>query len=70
MSETDEVGRKDPTARLESALERIATAVQARREAGDLPTPVMMEVSARLDGLIKQVRGALQPAVPATGSEG
>lgn len=61
MSETDETGRKDPTARLEVALERIANAVGTRKPAGRMPPDVTMEVAARLDVLIRQLRGVLQP---------
>ena len=60
MSETEDAGRRDPTARLEAALERIGAAVAARRPAG-LPPPVTMEVAARLDMLIRQIRGVLGP---------
>ena len=61
MSESEDAGRKDPTARLESALERIAAAVATRKPAGNLPPPVTMEVAARLDTLIRQIRGVLGP---------
>ena len=62
MSDTEDTGRKDPTARLETALERIAAAVARRKPAGDLPPPVTMEVAARPDTLIRQIRGVLGPS--------
>ena len=61
MSDAEDGGRKDPTARLEAALERIAAAVGTRRSAGELPPPVTMEVAARLDTLIRQIRNVLGP---------
>ena len=64
MSDTEDAGRKDPTVRLESALERIAAAVATRKPAGALPPPVTMEVAARLDTLIRQIRGVLGPSAP------
>ena len=60
MSESDDTGRKDPTARLEVALERIAIAVGSRKPAGKMTPDVTMEVASRLDVLIRQIRGVLQ----------
>lgn len=61
MSDTEDPSRKDPTARLEAALDRIAAAVDRRRPAGEMTPSVTQEVAARLDVLIRQIRGVLQP---------
>ena len=60
MSDTEDA-RKDPTARLESALERIAFAVDRRRPTGEMTPDVTQEVAARLDLLIRQIRTVVQP---------
>lgn len=61
MSDMGDAGRKDPADRLDAALERIAASVATRKPAGDLPPAVTMEVAARLDVLIRQIRGVVQP---------